>query len=193
MMSRIALMAVVFVSLTFSKIQISFAQTVSYDFAVDVTSGPLAGERYLGEISVDTANLVGDGYETLPLSSIVFDFGNVVFTEADDIRDLDANSPRANFQEGDFLGSTYIVSRFGDRPAEIPLINDVAVDGFALDNSEFGYVVGPDLHWGVVDYGLLPNAGSSDGQSDGQSVPEPAFLLGFATVGCYLWRRRRFV
>ncbi|ESA35066.1 pep-cterm exosortase interaction domain-containing protein [Leptolyngbya sp. Heron Island J] len=184
-MNRVWLLAATTVGVVLSNTQVSFAQTVTYDFTVDVTSGPLSGESYVGETSVDITNLLLEGNETVQSTSITFNFGNVEFTEADDVQDLDARSPRANFQDDNFLGNTYIVSRFGNRPIEIPLIDNVPVDGFAIDNSEFGYVVGADLYRGVVNYALpldsdTPNA---------QPVPEPSLWLGFILVGYWLRRR----
>ncbi|MBX2863190.1 MAG: hypothetical protein KTR27_06505 [Leptolyngbyaceae cyanobacterium MAG.088] len=179
-------MAIASAVLTLSKAQASWAQTVFYDFTVDITSGPLVGERYTGDTSADVTNLSQTGNETLQQTSINFIFGDVEFTEADDVQDSEANSPRANFQDGEFIGNTYIVSRVGETPTEIPLIDDVLVDGFAIDNNEFGYVVGANLYRGTVNYALLPNADDPDVQS----VPEPAFWLGFATVGYWLRRHR---
>ncbi len=201
MMNRIWFTVATSALLTLSNAKISFAQTVFYDFTVDVTSGPLTGEQYTGNKSVDVTGLIGTGKETLPLTSINFNFGGLEFTEANDVRDIDANSPRVNFQDGEFIGSTYIVSRLGDRPTEISLIKNVLVDGFAIDNSAFGYVMGANLYRGVVNYTvslpLPPNSDDldddSDMQSAPQSVPEPAFWLGFVTVGYGYWLMRRLV
>ncbi|EKU97355.1 PEP-CTERM putative exosortase interaction domain-containing protein [Leptolyngbya sp. PCC 7375] len=188
MMNRVCLMAATTAILTFFKAQVAFAQTVSYDFTVDVTSGPLAGERYIGLTSVDVTSLLDESYETVRPTSIIFDFGGITFTDDNDVLDIDANSPKVNFQDGQFMGITYIVSRLGNNPAEIPLINDVAVDGFAIDNSEFGYVVGANLYRGdTVNHALPPNSTSPNRQS----VPEPSVWLGFATVGCGCWLTRR--
>lgn len=173
--------AVVFLS----NAQASFAQAVSYDFTVDITSGPLMGERHTGVTSVDVTNLFSTGYETVQPESITFNFDNVEFTEANDVRDVDADSPRVNFQDGEFTGITYIVSRLGERPTDIPLINGVAVDGFAIDDSEFGYVVGADFYRGTVNYGLSPNLSTPNAQP----VPEPSAWLGFTLVGYWLMRR----
>ncbi len=185
MMSRVWLMATTNAIVFLSNTQVSFAQTVTYDFTVDVTSGPLIGDRYTGTTSVDVTNLFLTDYETLNPTSLTFNFGNVEFTEADDVRDLDAGSPRVNFQDGEFMGSTYIVSRLGERPTNIPLINGVSIDGFAIDNSEFGYVVGANLYRGIVHYELPPSSAAPDVKS----VPEPSFWLGFTLMGYWLRRR----
>lgn len=182
MMNRVWLVAVTATALTLSYVQVSRAQSVAYDFTVDVMSGPLTGERYMG--AVDLPNLLETRYEAVEPISIKFDFGDIEFTDADDVRDIDANSPRANFQDGNFMGSTYIVSRFGDRPTEIPLISGVAVDGFAIDNSEFGYIVGENLYQGMVSYAALSND-----SSDAQSVPEPNVWLGLGIMVGWLMRR----
>ena len=185
MMNPVWLIAVTTAGVILSNTQVSFAQTVTYDFTVDITSGPLMGDRYTGKTSVDVNNLFLVGDETVQPTSITFNLGDVEFTAADDVRDIDAGSPRVNFQDGEFIGSTFIVSRFGERPANIPLINSVAVDGFAIDNSEFGYVVGADLYRGNVNYGLP----LSSAAPNAQSVPEPPLWLGFTLVGGWLMRR----
>lgn len=163
------------------------AQSFDYSFTVNVVSGPLAGGQYEGIVSVEADRpLLDETVDTVPsLLAIRFELGGVEFTEVQDSQDVDAQSPRANFEDGEFLGLTYIVSRFGKNPTDIPLINDVTVDGFAIDNSEFGYVVGADLYRGIVDYSLPPslNRPNLDGPNP-QSVPEPAMWFGFAAIGC---------
>ena len=185
MINRVWLTAATAAVAFLSNTQVSFAQTFNHDFTIDVTSGPLMDERYTGTISVDVTDLFSTGYETVKPTSIAFNFGNVEFTEADDVRDIDADSPRANFQDGEFMGITYIVSRFGDKPTDIPLINNISIDGFAIDNSEFGYVVGENLYRGIVNYTLPPK---SD-EPNVQSVPESSFWLGFTIIGYWLVRR----
>ncbi|MBE9070845.1 PEP-CTERM sorting domain-containing protein [Leptolyngbya cf. ectocarpi LEGE 11479] len=162
------------------------AETVDYDVIVDVTSGPLAGDRYAGVTSVESANGLENDISQPVV--IAFDFGGTEFTEADDSRDIDANSPRGNFHEGDFVGATYIVSSFGNNPTDIPLINGIAVDGFAIDNREFGYAVGADLYRGVVNYTLSSDS-SEPTNPEPQSVPEPSLWLGLVTAGGWLSRR----
>ncbi|MEO1179484.1 MAG: hypothetical protein AAFX51_01255, partial [Cyanobacteria bacterium J06636_28] len=116
MMNHVFLATVTAVALALSDTQVSLAQTLSYDFTVDVTSGPLTGERYTGITSVDLTDVLEDNYEIVKSPSITFDFGGVNFTEVNDVQDVDAISPRANFQDGNFIGNTYIVSRVGLRP-----------------------------------------------------------------------------
>ena len=185
MMNPVWLIAVTTTAVVLSNTQVSFAQAVTYDFTVDITSGPLMGDRYTGKTSVDVTSLFLTGYETVQLSSITFNFGDAKFTAADDVRDIDAGSPRANFQDGELMGNTFIVSRFGENPTNIPLINRVAVDGFAIDNSKFGYVVGADLYRGNVNYEFPLNAAAPNAQS----VPEPPLWVGFTLIGGWLIRR----
>ena len=180
------------VVLTLSNAQVSFAKTVSYDFAVDVISGPFADERYTGVTSVDLSELSENIDETRPPTSIIFDFGSIEFTDANDVRDIDADSPRVNFRQNDsYVGITYIESRFGEAPTEIPLIDGVSVDGFAIDNNDFGYVVGADIYRGTVSYALPHDTedGDMETSQEPQPVPEPSLWLGFATVGYWLSRR----
>lgn len=174
--------------LTVLRAPIARAETVDYDVTVDVTSGPLAGDRYSGITSVELANGVENNISQ-PVT-IAFDFGGTEFTDADDSRDIEANSPRANFHEGDFLGTTYIVSRFGDNSTDIPLIDGTAVAGFAIDNREFGYAVGANLYRGVVNYTLVSES-SEPVDLEPQSVPEPSLWLGLAAVSCGGWLTRR--
>ncbi|MEM7062751.1 MAG: PEP-CTERM sorting domain-containing protein [Cyanobacteria bacterium P01_B01_bin.77] len=193
MINRLDFVVLTGVVLTVWRASAVEAQTVDYDVIVDVTSGPLAGERYSGVTSVELANELRHGLEndsSQPLS-ITFDFGGTKFTDADDSRDVDANSPRANFHDGDFIGATYIVARFGDNPTDIPLMHDVAVDGFAIDNHDFGYAVGANLYRGVVNY-TLSSESFEPTNPESQSVPEPAFWLGLATVTWGGWLTRRF-
>ncbi|MEL6334918.1 MAG: hypothetical protein AAFQ76_20305 [Cyanobacteria bacterium J06626_26] len=183
MMNHVFLATVTAVALALSDTQVSLAQTLSYDFTVDVTSGPLTGERYTGITSVDLTDVLEDNYEIVKSPSITFDFGGVNFTEVNDVQDVDAISPRANFQDGNFIGNTYIVSRFGRRPTDIPLVKDVALDGFAIDNSDFGYVVGANFYTGKVSYSLPPDVDKSmANEPDAQPVPEPSLWVGLATV-----------
>ncbi|MEA5464379.1 hypothetical protein [Leptothoe sp. PORK10 BA2] len=181
MKNRLFLMAITTATLTLSDPQISLAKTVSYDFTVDVLSGPLTGERYTGMTSVDVTDLLKDNNESVKSTSITFEFGDAKFTEADDVQNPEADSPRANFQGGEFLGNTYIVSSFGNNATEIPFIQNVAVDGFAIDNGDFGYVVGANLYRGIVTYRLLP--GDEQLDTPAQSVPEPSFWMGLVTIG----------
>ena len=183
-MNRVCWIAVAAVTLILTGAKTSVAQTITYDFTVSLTSGPLAGERYPGTPSVELG-LLGGPDETVPPLSLLFEFGDTAFTEADDSQDMDANSPGANFQDGGFVGSTYIVSRFGDNPTDIPPVGGALVDGFAISNSDFGYVVGTNLYTGVVSYTVPANP------TDSQSVPEPAGWRGIARgFGCWLVRRR---
>ena len=193
MINRIYLLAATAIVLTLSSARVSFAQTVSYDFAVDIISGPFADERYMGVTSVDLDSLSENTSEkagtTRSPTSILFNFGSVEFTEVNDIQSVDVDSPRVNFQpNGSFLGITYVVSRFGERSTEIPPIDGVLIDGFAIDNNDFGYVVGEDLNRGTVGY-TLTNSDEIDNIPAPQPVSEPSFWLGLAAVGYWLSRR----
>ncbi|MEO0869281.1 MAG: PEP-CTERM sorting domain-containing protein [Cyanobacteria bacterium J06642_11] len=166
------------------------AQLLDYSFTVDVFSGPLAGEQYVGNAAVDVSPLASERIDTsIPSLSIRLSLGGVEFTETQDVQDVDAQSPRANFSGGEFVGATYIVSRFGENPTNIPLIDGVPVDGFAIDNSEFGYVVGANFYQGMVNYRLsLPPEVST---APIQSMPEPSLWLGLAIGGSSCWLIRR--
>ncbi|MBT9315982.1 hypothetical protein [Leptothoe spongobia] len=188
MKNRLFLIAVMTATVTLSDAHAALAETVSYNFTVDVLSGPLSGESYIGVTSVDLTDPITNN-ENIKTTSITFSVGGVEFTEADDVQDIDANSPRANFQNGEFLGNTYIVSRLGNNPTEIPLVQNVSIDGFAIDNSDFGYVVGADLYRGTVRYFLPPESNEANGPT--QSVPEPSMWLGLATIGCTAGYGRR--
>ncbi|MEM1240495.1 MAG: PEP-CTERM sorting domain-containing protein [Cyanobacteria bacterium P01_H01_bin.26] len=181
-MNRVCWIAVAAAALVLSEARVSVAQTVTYDFTVSLTSGPLAGERYPGTTSIELG-LLGSPDETVPPLSLLFEFGGTAFTEVDDSQDPDANSPGANFQNGGFVGSTYIVSRFGDNPVDIPPVDSAVVDGFAISNGDFGYIVGPNLYTGGVSYTVSAHPA--------ESVPEPSGWLGLALGygGWLVWRR----
>ena len=179
-------MAATATALTVFRAPVTLAQSVFYDFTVDITTGPLAGDQYPGTTFVDSTDLLSDKTESIKALTIDFNLGGIEFTENDDVRDIDANSPRANFENGDFLGITYAVSRFGENPTEIPLANGIAIDGFAIDNSDFGYAVGESLYRGIVTYDLSP----ASLEPEAQTVPEPALWVGLAAAG-WLARRRR--
>ncbi len=191
MKNRLFLMAVTAATFTLFNPQRSLAQTVSYDFTVDILSGPLSGERYTGITSVDVTNLPADNNESVKSTAITFDFGGVQFTEANDAQDTEAESPSANFQGGEFLGNTYFVSSFGENATEIPRVKNVVVEGFAIDNNRFGYLVDANLYGGVVTYGLPPAADNPQPSPPAQSVPEPSLWVGLATLGgtvsCRRW------
>ena len=185
MMNHIFLATVTAAALALFEPQVSLAQTLSYDFTVDVTSGPLTGEQYTGITSVNLTDVLKDNDRIIKSPSITFDFGGVNFTDSHDVQDVDAISPRANFQDGNFIGNTYIVSRFGRRPTDIPLIKDVSLDGFAIDNRDFGYVVGANFYTGKVSYSLPPTVNKpTANEPDAQPVPEPSLWVGLATVAC---------
>ena len=186
MINRICLAAVATAALTALRAPVTLAQSVSYDFTVNITTGPLSGEQYAGMASIELTDLLNGTAESSEPSDISFNFGETEFTEIDDVWDVDANSPKANFANGDFLGITYIVSRFGENPTDLPLISNTAVDGFAIDDSDFGYAVGENLYRGIVSYDASPD--SQDQAA--QAVPEPSLWLGLGIAG-WLVRRRR--
>lgn len=192
MVNRICLAAAAATALTTFRAPVTLAQSVSYDFTVDITTGPLSGEQYTGITSIELTDLLNDAAESIEPVAISFNFGETEFTDIDDVRDVDANSPKANFADGDFLGITYIVSRFGENPTDLPLIGNTAVDGFAIDNSDFGYAVGENLYRGIVSYDVSPESQDLDEQAvpDVQAVPEPSLWLGLVAAG-WLARRRR--
>lgn len=188
MINRLSLMATAVASFAVSVSSVVQAQPLDYNFTVDVTSGPLVGDRYVGITSVELDDFLSSPMDgSIQSVSVRLALGGVEFTETQDVQDIDAQSPRANFENGEFLGTTYIVSRFGNNPTDIPLINGVAVDGFAIDNSQFGYVVGANFYQGTVNYDLPLEMSSSPVQS----VPEPSILLGLVGAGFWLTRRNR--
>lgn len=186
MIKRICLIALTATAFTVLEIPAT-AQTVTYDVTINVTSGPLMGQRYIGETSLELSRVLKKRNESIQPISITFNFGDIEFTETDDVRDVDAYSPRANFNDGNFEGITYIVSRFGDHPTDIPQIDHVSMDGFVVDNSAFGYVVGANLYSGVVNYTAPPKSPPPEIQT----VPEPSLWLGLVTAGCGCWLTRR--
>lgn len=186
MINRLGLVATAVASFAVSVSSVAQAQPFDYSFTVDVISGPLVGDRYTGITSVELDDLLGSPIDgSIQSVSVRLALGGVEFTETQDVQDIDAQSPRANFENGEFLGTTYIVSRFGNNPTDIPLINGVFVDGFAIDNSQFGYVVGANFYQGTVNYNLPLETSTAPIQS----VPEPSLLFGLVGAGYWLIRR----
>ncbi|MBD2060463.1 hypothetical protein H6F88_31460 [Oculatella sp. FACHB-28] len=71
-------------ALTISPVQ---ASIVTYDFTVNVTQGPLAGQSYGGTFSYDDATLEGAGVETLGIEqdlSVCMNYFGRNYTEVDD-------------------------------------------------------------------------------------------------------------
>lgn len=63
------------------------ASTVSYDFTVNVTQGPLAGQSYSGTFSYDDSTLEGSGIEILGIEqelSVCMNYFGRNYTELDD-------------------------------------------------------------------------------------------------------------
>jgi len=121
---------------------------VEYTFEVEITTGPLAGEHYFGDFSFFPPS--GSFTE---LEDLNFVFQDKLFTEEDDA-DYPA-FPRANFQEGNFVGIDYLVNIQGD---------GFIVMGFAIFNNEFTYLLsggdGDPSYGGIVTYHLIPSAGT---------------------------------
>jgi hypothetical protein len=139
------------------------AATVSYNFSVEVTSGPLAPQSFSGSFSYDDAVPPAPGpggADLCALNSFEFDFDGTLYT----IADLDYGD--AAFAGGTFIGLDAGNATFTFLPAIAPL---------------------PPAFLYVSSQGA-----AGDGNPAFNRVPEPAgALLVAAAFGAMLIRRRR--
>lgn len=108
------IVATTLVALSFITIEASPVQsaTITYDFDVNITSGPLDDNIYEGFLSYDDSTLTGIGQEKIGVAeelSIVFEFLGKTYTEADD-NNFSFNFPFVEFKEDSLVGLQYIVN-----------------------------------------------------------------------------------
>lgn len=85
------------------------AATITYDFTIDVTSGPLTDTEPSGFFSYDNSTLTGTGLEALGVNqglSIAFNFLGDTYNETNDI-DFPA-FPIVQFQDRQLLGLSFV-------------------------------------------------------------------------------------
>ena len=93
----------------------SNADSITYDFTINVTAGPLANNTYMGSFSYDPTTVTGEGLEEIGVddglkASIVF--FEEEFTEADDSNFPDF--PVLVFEDGEIVRLDFWVEE-GDR------------------------------------------------------------------------------
>lgn len=148
------------------------AATITDDFRIDVTTGSLVGEQYMGSFSYDDDLLTGTGVETINASdglAVNFDFLGQTFTEEDDFG-FD-NFPTVQFDNGNLIGLNYL----GVKPSTTVTIGDESTgsggDFFTYDDD---------------------SVGSGEGRVT-YSIPEPTTILGtFTALGFGALVTRKF-
>ena len=156
------------------------AATITYDFDVNITSGPLGDNIYEGFFSYDDSTLTGIGREKVGVAeelSIVFEFLGETYTEVDD-NNFDFNFPFGEFQYDSLVGLQYIIndtpnnsilSIFGDNPNGLG----------GGDRFQYVDVNSFEVNEGRVTYSLRP-------------VPEPGMAVGLGAVGLgWLLRKKK--
>lgn len=149
------------------------AATITYDFDVNVTSGPLDNNIYEGSFSYDDSTLTGTGLETVGVAeelSVSFEFLGVTYTEANDNNFL-FNFPIVEFKDGSLVGLQYIVNDtpnnsifalFGDNP-----------DNLGGDRFQYVDVNSFEVSEGSVTYSLRGSV----------PVPEPDIAAELVVLG----------
>ncbi len=171
--------ALSFVALEASPTQ---AATITYDFDVNVTSGPLDNNIYEGSFSYEDSTLKGIGLETVGVAeelSVSFEFLGGTYTEADD-NNFSFNFPIVEFKNGSFVGLQYIVNDIPNNSIFAVFGNDP--DGLGGEN-RFQYVDvnSFEVSQGSVTYSL---------RSHSTPVPEPGTAAGLSVLG-FWWLLRR--
>lgn len=150
------------------------AVTISRDFDLAYTTGPLAGQTFAGSLSYDDANLTGVGFELLgpaggvqPAGFLTFQVivDGINFTLADDY--LFPNYPQLSFHNGAFNGLDYIGA---NGPATLFVTGDAT------------FYLNPDESDGTITLRTpsVPDSGSS------------ALLMAVAVLGL-VWLKRNCV
>lgn len=146
------------------------AATIIYDFAIDVTSGPLIGSQTSGFFSYDDSTLTGNGVETLGVNeglSVSFNFLNETYNETDDIGF--SSSPIVQFQDRNLLGLNFNVFYGSSLQFAIADEVDVSTGAVGLGGGNlFAYDTDPSAAFeglGTVTYRQVPEPGSVVGLS----------------------------
>ena len=125
------------------------AETIDFEFTVDIGSGALLGDTFAGSFSYDGTEVVGVDEEFVGLLSFDFDFQGTGFG-------LDDAIAEAVFFDGEFLGLSYIVGF----PAAVSF--SFVPGFFSVDEAFFAYE---------------NPLGDGDGSIVYARVPEPSTLL----------------
>ena len=158
------------------------AATVTYDFTVDLTSGPLIDTQPSGSFCYDDSTLTGSGLETLGIDqglSVALNFLGKTYNETNDIEFPDF--PIVQFQDRKLLGLSFTAFY---KPAfqTIGIGDTVDVSAGLIGSgggSIFAYDTEPSVEFegvGNVTYTARP-------------VPEPASIAGLSALGLVLLKR----
>jgi len=177
------------IALTFGTVYAETAEAavLNYDFSVNVNSGSLSGQTFLGSFTVDDSKLTGVGTERLNPSnnglSVSLNFNGTSLTSASDTGY--PNFPFVEFDNGSLVGLNWLPS-IGSTPVA-GIADSVISEGgvftgtgggnqFAYDLSAVG---GSGTGEGTVTYTALP-------------VPAPSSTVGLMTLGVLgVWRKVR--
>ncbi|MEM9007263.1 MAG: PEP-CTERM sorting domain-containing protein [Cyanobacteria bacterium P01_F01_bin.86] len=143
------------------------AASITREFIVEIGSGDLAGESFLGGVTYDDSILTGESVTLFPGEfSLTFDFLGTAFTEADDF----LSSATAQIgQSGRIRGLGYTVDSL-DSPN--------AFFGFAPSSDS----IGDEFFYEQFDAtGAVVDAG--EGTLVSVSVPEPATAVALGVLG----------
>lgn len=160
------------------------AATVTYDFTVDVTSGPLTGTQPSGSFSYNDSTLTGTGLETLGVAqglSVAFNFLGKTYKETNDIEFPEF--PIVQFQERKLLGLNF-TAFYGPSFQTIGIGNTVDVAAGLIGSgggSVFAYDTEPSVQFegvGKVTYSARP-------------VPEPVSVAGLSALGIGFLLKRK--
>jgi len=163
--------------------QTAKAATITYDFTVDITSGPLTGTQPTGFFSYDDASLTGVGLETVGLNdglSISFNFLGETYSETDDAGVPDY--PIVQFQDRSLLGLNFNVF-YAPSFQSFAIADEANVStgeiGLGAGNV-FAYDTDPSVQFeglGTVTYSARP-------------IPEPSSVVGLSVLGLGLILKR---
>ena len=148
-----------------------------YSFEVLPDSGPLAGDRFSGQVEFDDSVLTGVGDETVGLSDFSFSFLGNNFTPVDDPLAF------AQFFDGTFLGLDYISTDF-----QLLSGIDIFEPAFSsIDNTFFSYDIPSGAGFGNISYTVVTKPPTPPTAA----VPTPALLPGLIGMGVTALRKRR--
>lgn len=140
------------------------AALIPYNLGVDIDSGPLTGNVYTGKFIYDNTGLSGIGAESVPLTSLNFNFEGNPYTEDDD--------PDATVS---FLDGIFLVLDFAVDSPPAPTFTSGTIDA---SDALFSYNLGGA---GLGGTGTVTFA----------IIPEPSSWFAFAIPLAYLARKRK--
>ncbi|MDY6805265.1 MAG: PEP-CTERM sorting domain-containing protein [Cyanobacteriota bacterium] len=141
--------------------------TTTYDFDVDIYSGPLVDKTFDGFFSYKDSNVTGVGEEYVELEDFEFDLFGTKYT-SETHSDLAAE---VLLFDGELLGLDLVNDTFAFNPGF-----------FELEESFFSYNLGQLEGSGDFNYSLR-HPGQGDGDDNHESTPEPNTIIGLSVLG----------